>query len=237
MTLLISMVTRNGIFMIADSLEVGDNGNHFFTIGNIEKLSRIKGFNVVLSFWGTIEISTKNFSLINELNKFESTLTNNENVDTISEKIKDYFENLNILDETDSLGFHICGYVNGKPQIHHVHHIPNFYHNKFINEDSTHEYGGQPRELDYPILFNGDNKIPNLIINLIKITGTSVNYKEFSNEQSKKFLIFLMDTAIRLQIFSSDSLQYGELLSYPLLFSELTENNVYIERISDIYRH
>ncbi len=233
MTLLISMVTRSGIFMIADSLEVEDTIGGVKPVGTIDKLDRVENLDVVLSFWGTIANPTKNFELMDELRNFEEILEENDNVLTVAAKIKDYFENLAILDENDYLGFHICGYIDDTPYIHHVHHIPSFRNNEFNNEDSKQEFCGESRVLEYPILFNGDNKIPNLIVNLIVPFNDQIRYWDFNNEKAKNFLIFLMDTAIKLQKYSSRSLTLGNLIDYPLRFCEITSKNIRLEIIKN----
>ncbi len=225
------MATKLRIFMIADSLEVEDTIRGVTPIGKIDKLDRVDNIDVVLSFWGTIANPTNNFVLIDELRNFEETLEENDNVLTVSEKIKTYFEELAVLDHEDNLGFHICGYIDNKPHIHHVHHIPSFRNNEFNNEDSKREFCGRPRFLSYPILFNGDNKIPNLIVNLIGRFNDRIRYGDFDNEKAKNFLIFLMDTAIKLQRYSSSSLTLGNLIDYPLRFCEITSENIRLEII------
>ena len=92
--------------MIADSLEVRNVGNGVRRVGDIEKFDRVANPDVVLSFWGTVAIPEKDFQLEVELGKFEDSLNEKDDVLTVSEKLKDYFEDLAILDENDNLGFH-----------------------------------------------------------------------------------------------------------------------------------
>ena len=233
MTLLITMSTKSGIFMIADSLEVEDINGRVTPAGKIDKLDRVNNLDVILSFWGTLTNPTKNFNLIEELKKFEANLINDDNVLTVASKIKNYFEKLDILDDDDNLGFHICGYVGVEAYIHHVHHISRFRKSQFKNEDSKREFRDSPRYIGHPILFNGDNKIPNLFINLLGYLHDRVVYADFDRQQAKEFLIFLMDTAIRLQRFSNNSLTSGILIDYPLRFCEINEENIYIEKIQN----
>ena len=178
------MATKAGIFMIADSLEVEDIIGGVIPAKKIKKLDRVANLNVVLSFWGTTENSVNNFNLIDELEHFETI--------TVSKKIKNYFEELAILDEDDNLGFHVCGFIGEKAYVHHVHHIIGFEENYFRNEDSTKEFHGGERFIEYPILFNGENIIPNLFVNLIRLFNDQIIFSEFSRKQSKKFLIFLI---------------------------------------------
>ncbi len=227
------MATQFGIFMIADSLVVENIEGGVTAAGRIEKLDRVANINVALSFWGITENPTNNFNLIDELRHFENTLTEDDNVLTVSEKIKNYFEELAILDDIDNLGFHICGYIGDQAHVHHVHHLKGFENNHFKNEDSKQEFQDRERFIEYPILFNGDNKIPNLFVNLIGIFNDQIVYNEFNRTQAKEFLIFLMETAIRIQNFSHTSLNYGNLLGYPLRFCEITKDNILIEVIQN----
>ena len=219
--------------MIADSLEVEDIGERVSRVGIIDKLDRVINLDIVLSFWGTTENSSKNFILVDELRKFEKELEDDDNVLTISEKLKDYFEELDVLEDHDNLGFHICGYIGDKAHIHHVHHISSFEKNQFKNEDSKQEFHGAVRYIEYPILFNGDNKIPNLIINLIGVFNDRIKYEDFSSDQAEKFLIFLMETAIRLQNFSSNSLTSGILIDYPLKFCAINTEDIRMKEIRE----
>ena len=212
--------------MIADGLEVEDIGERVTPVGTIEKLDRVHNLDVALSFWGTTENSSKNFNLLDELRNFENELEGDDNILTVSKKIKDYFEELDILEDHDNLGFHICGYIGDIAHIHHVHHISSFERNRFRNEDSKQEFHTVVRYIDYPILFNGDNKIPNLIINLIGVFEDRIKYEDFSGEQAEEFLIFLMETAIHLQNFSSNSLTSGILIDYPLRFCVMNKDNI-----------
>jgi len=83
----------------------------------------------------------------------------------------------------------------------------------------------------FQLLFNGDNRIPNLVVNLIGYVNDRIIYEDFDRKQAKDFLKFLMDTAINLQRFSSKSLLLGALIDYPLLYCEVTKEKIYIERI------
>jgi len=134
------MSTKEGMYMIADGLEVEDIGGRVTPVGPIEKLNRVNHLDVVLSFWGTTEKSSKNFNLLDELNNFENELEDDDNVLTVSEKLKDYFEELDILEDQDNLGFHICGYIGDNAHIHHVHNISSFERNRFRNEVSKQEF-------------------------------------------------------------------------------------------------
>lgn len=225
------MATKAGIFMIADSLDIEDIRGGVTPAGKIEKLYRVKNLNVALSFWGTTKNHVKGFDLTEELKKFDATLKDEDNVVTVSNKIKDYFEKLDFLEDDDNLGFHICGYIGEEAHIHHVHHIISFPNNHFKNEDSKQEFEGQPRYIEYPILFTGDNRIPNLVVNLIGHFNDRIIYEDFDRQQAKDFLTFLMDTAFKLQRFSSTSLLLGALIDYPLIYCEITKENIYIEQI------
>lgn len=75
-------------------------------------------------------------------------------------------------------------------------------------------------------MFNGDNKVPHLFVNGLQPLADSIEYHKLSEEDAKGFLIFLMDTAIRLQQFSNDSRTRGKLIDYPLMYCKVTGENV-----------
>ena len=102
------MAAKAGIFMIADSLEVEDIIGGVIPAKKIKKLDRVANLNVVLSFWGTTENSVNNFNLIDELEHFETILKEEDNTLTVSKKIKNYFEELAILDEDDNYETQFC---------------------------------------------------------------------------------------------------------------------------------
>ena len=78
-----------------------------------------------------------------------------------------------------------------------------------------------------------DNKIPNLIINLIGVVKDRIKYEDFNSDQAEEFLIFLMETAIRLQNFSSNSLTSGILIDYPLRFCAINKENIKMKEIRE----
>lgn len=106
--------------------------------------------------------------------------------------------------------------------------------NRFKNEDSAQELHGKKRFIKYPILFNGDNVIPNLFVNFMGLFNDQIVFTEFNSKQAKEFLIFLMETAIKLQYFSHKSLKFGKVIGYPLRFCEITKDNIRIEKIQKI---
>lgn len=232
MTLLITMCTKNGIFMIADSLEVEEVNGKDEPSRIIDKIKKFKEINVILSFWGTTKNLSNNFDLIKSLNEFEKRLNDADNVLTVSNKIKIFFEELKVLENDDNLGFHICGYIGDEGHFHHVHHTTNLDKNQFINEDCKKEYNRQKKYLEYPIIFNGDNIIPNIFINIISYFNDKIEYKTFDSKKAREFLLFLMDTAIKLQNFSSRSLTFGKLIDYPFLFYEIYKNEIKNEKIN-----
>ena len=246
MTLLITMVTKKGIFMIADSLIVRDNNGLNVADTNMEKIIVFEEPKVSLSFWGTICNPNVNFDLSKELEEIKGEFTQNDTPITISKKLKSHFEKSKFMEYDDQLGFHVCGYANGTPYLHHVFHETWLGDNEFIDENAKSEFH-QPlanqsgkvcsfqrvyKDNEFPMLFNGDNKIPNLIINGIRFFQDKVDYPNFDKNKAKEFLIFLMATAIKLQEYSEISSNCGKLIGYPLMLCHLSPTKITKEFIS-----
>ncbi len=213
MTLLISMCTKNAMYMISDSKIIGEDYEH---VSNKKKYLMLKKNNAGITFWGLFKNSEKDFDLDKELTIFQSKIKDNDNVHIISEKLKTHFESLNKLGGEYRLGFHVAGYFDDKPVLKHIFHETWLKKDEFINEDCTLEYHQRvstdpnikiigykrfEKKDDFPILFNGDNSLPNIILNGIQIYKDYINYWDFSETDAVDFLKFLMSTAINIQKF------------------------------------
>jgi len=247
MTLIVSMCTKNGIFMIADSLIIDDYGRRYEPTSYIEKIIIFEDNNIALSFWGTIKNGATNFDMQSELIEFKKKVSKEDNIFTISEKLKSHLEALKPLDSEDELGFHLAGYYDDKPILKHLFHTLWLKQNQFIDETSNYEYY-QPlsndkntiiigfkrikREQQFPMLFNGENSIPNLIVNGILAYKDSIKYEDFDKEEAKKFMLLIMNTAIRLQDFRKHFKDNGKLMDYPLTFCGVYRDKVDIEYIN-----
>lgn len=237
MTLIISMCTRIAVYMIADSLITEDYKGMNIRADTMEKIYSFDDNIVLLGFWGTTKNIAKNYDLKNVLDSFQKVINKEDNILTIAEKLKNLFKDLKVLENDDELGFHLCGYIENIQYLHHVFHSLSLNNNDFINEDCKREYhrGYQTdlRDLEFPIIFNGDNKIPNIFINLLRAFGDIIDYKNFERERAKEFLKFMMEIAIKLQKFSNYSGEFGKLIDYPLFLYEIKNNGEIVkERIS-----
>lgn len=236
MTLIISMCTKSAIYMIADSLITEDYKGRNIPSDKMEKIYSFEDNNVLLGFWGTTKNDTKNYDLMEELDSFKNSINEDDSILTIAEKLKNYFKDLKVLENDDELGFHLCGYIDNIQYFHHIFHSKSLKSNDFINEDCKREYhyGYRTlvRNLEYPIIFNGDNKIPNILINLLRTFGDKIDYQNFEKERAKEFLKFMMVIAIKLQEFSDYSVRLGKLIDYPLLLCEIKDGEIVKERIT-----
>ena len=235
MTLTITMCTPGAIYMITDSLMV-DYYSPDTTNSNspIEKTKVFQKQKILLSLWGTT--GGDDFNLFKELEKIEEKLSDTDGIDSVSEKIKIHFEKIKVLDSEDELGFHLAGYSNNHVRLNHVFHTQWLKQNQFINEDCTREchaavssdpsaqiIGFKRTAINntYPILFNGDNKIPNLLLNGFRAYGERLNYPQFDEKSAKEFLILMMDTAINMQVYS----QKKGIIGYPLMLSKISQQD------------
>lgn len=79
-----------------------------------------------------------------------------------------------VIRKGESCGFHVAGYLESKPRLRHVFHER--WHNagEFVIEDCHREFHNPPygdrvvraREEQSPVLFNGDNFVANVLINI-----------------------------------------------------------------------
>lgn len=237
MTLIISMCTEKGIHMIADSLVIDENEHgQRKAMFNIEKIKVLKESKTAFSFWGTVENDQTGFSLSNELEKLNPQLENFKQFYEVTPELARHFEKIKLLDADDRLGFHVATFMHGVPELHHVFHETFLQRNQFLNEDSTKEtHIGLTKtlgfkkisiNLPYPMLFNGDNRVPNLFMNNLQWLESSIEYHKLNETEAGYFLKFLMDTAINLQTFSKEYRELGKLIDYPLMYCKLTKEGV-----------
>ena len=229
--------------MVSDQKVTFDTG-YYENNGTIKKTISLNN-KCVSSFWGLLK--KDGFDLMQELNNFKNKITDSDDVHTISEKLKTHFEGLKILDSDDELGFHLAGYVGNEPALKHVFHVVWLKENQFLNEYSNYEshsplsnneqqvvigYQKNKFKLEFPILFNGENSLPNIIINGIMLYRDRINYFDFSEAEAKNFLILMINTAINLQQFREHFQEReGTLISYPLTFVKIKPNNIINEEI------
>lgn len=237
------MCTKIGGFTIADSLITNQS---LKKSRNVEKIVKLND-NCWLSYWGTV--SNSNFKWEESLKEFKKQIKNEESVNSISEKIKEFFEFEKFLNEKEELGFHVLGYENDTLKLRHIFHTKFIEEdNLFINEDTHKEFhnpltpegGGYQKWYHnkiYPMLFNGDYRLPNLIMNGLNVFKDSVRYENFDKDKSERFLIFLMKTAIELQNYSAANTK-GSLVDYPLMLNAITKTRIppkFVNRNGEVF--
>jgi len=246
MTLIISMCTKSGIYLIADR-KLTKHSDIYENAGEIQKIIKLNN-KVVLSFWGSYELKG-NKNVTDLISDFKRKISNGEGIEIISEKLKNFLENQNLLEFDDELGFHLVGYdIDNKPCLKHVFHTEWLQQNKFIDEDSRFSYH-LPLSTDknihmigykeisinnpFPILFNGENSLPNLIINGVKLYQDSIDYEEFDKTEAKDFLKNILDWAIELEKFRKHFKEWrGIIIGYPLDFCSIQPDEIIIEEIT-----
>ncbi len=245
MTLIVSMCTKSGIYMIADR-KLTRHSDVYEDAGETSKIIELND-KVVLSFWGTYELRIgENVKKL--LSDFKKQIQDGEKIEVISEKLKKFLENKNLLDFDDELGFHLIGYdLENKPCLKHVFHTKWLQQNQFINEDSrfnyhepltknegVHAVGHKLISIDnpFPVLFNGENSLPNLIINGMKLYQDSICYWDFKENESKEFLLNILDWAIKLEKFRKHFKDMkNSIINYPLDFCSVKLSEIKIDEI------
>ena len=233
MTLIISMCTKNGIYTISDSKLTNEYENAGSTTKTI-----ILNEHVALSFWGTYKFN-ENDTITTLIEEFKKKINQTDKIERVSEELQKFWQNKELLDYEDQIGFHLIGYDSeDKPCLKHVFHDIWLQKNQFINEDSRFEYHqGFANEKEgvhqlgyrkiainkqFPILFNGENSLPNLIINGVGIYQDSINYWEFSEKEAREFLANILDWAIKLSKFRNYFKEKKNgIVDYPLTFCKI----------------
>jgi len=139
---------------------------------DVKKIYEFRGLNVGLSYWGKAGFQDR--TILQLLEEFErQSSRKSDDVDALAFKLTQYFQTISPkIAIGDRMGFHIAGYVENAPKLRHVFHES--WHNagEFTNEDCHVEYHIYPgnkvsykERKDYPVLFNGDNLIANMLFN------------------------------------------------------------------------
>jgi len=92
MTLIISMCTKSGIYLIADR-KLTKHSDIYENAGEIQKIIKLNN-KVVLSFWGSYELKG-NKNVTDLISDFKRKISNGEGIEIISEKLKNFLENQN----------------------------------------------------------------------------------------------------------------------------------------------
>lgn len=134
---------------------------------DVAKVHGFRGTDIGVSYWG--------LPILDQLLIVESQLTKGENINGVSEKLREHFEKIKPK-ISGTMGIHVAGYVDGLPRLRHVFHQSWHRLGEFTNEDCHSEYHLQYGALsgskvsyreskEYPVLFNGDNLVANALFN------------------------------------------------------------------------
>ncbi len=208
MTVVFSIITKDGIVMAADR-KISKIENHRLEgIGSKDKIIILDEYKIGVSYWGLATLDNK--PIKEHIDKILSQLDGSLiDVDIFSEKCKSYFEQFT---PPYLMGLHVAGYVGERPKLRHV-----FYNNQsknFINEESNMEFHDQEgsriphtQEEEYVqfiALFNGENQIIEKI--LIKLpqeggSGLAIDFDKLSVEEAIELAKLLITTTIYIQSF------------------------------------
>lgn len=179
MTATLTLSCSEGIVLAADRriTLVDGNGNVSGYEDNVDKIFKFSALPIGASYWGLASFGSD--TILDRLDKFEKTqVTCNDDVNTVSEKLKRYLESFTPKIE-GSMGIHLAGFCrNGNnvyPQLRHVFHVSWHRIGEFTNENSNQEYhlpDGTKRSFKYDpfiALFNGDNAIANAFFNFLPV--------------------------------------------------------------------
>jgi len=175
MTSTLTLSCPEGIVFATDRriTRVDKDGNIKKYQDNIDKIYKFSKVPIGASYWGLATVNSR--TMLGHFKRFEETnVASKDDVNSISEKLKNYLESLKI---EDSMGVHLAGYCRNDdelyPQLRHVFHTSWHLSGEFTNENSNQEYhleDGTKRVYCYEpfiALFNGDNAIANAFFNFL----------------------------------------------------------------------
>lgn len=201
MTLLITMATKSGIVMGADSkISMWDPNKKIFIPNQsyANKIISMQDHHMAVSFWGLLDIHLKSDNctirrhLIDNIFKdFSATLSKADDIDIVSKKFRDYLNNTLDFSKLNDFpfGVHMAGYIsengNRKPKIRHVCLSPGDNKDpdqkdpsKFKSNDESNNCSEPP----YAMVFNGFYYIVNALVNWIRLYHSDI-YSMFSPKQ------------------------------------------------------
>lgn len=219
MTLVVTMATKSGIVMGADSKISMWNPEtkKFLTPQSLDamKIIPMEAQHMAASFWGQLDIHLKSNNrsgivrknLINDIfPDFVATLSDDDNVDSVSEKFRDYinasvdFSRLEVF----AFGIHMAGYVeeDGRkcPKVRHVCLSPN--DDKDPQQKDPSKFKNNNESLNsvnpqYAMVFNGFYFIVDALINWVSINyGDSYsmfNPQKMNNPQAIRCVNYLIN--------------------------------------------
>jgi len=214
MTSTISIVHPDGIVLGADRLIKYRMKEDVYSSRAAQKIFLSEKTNCGISFWGTL-FWQRGVEEREEVTDFlaefdEKELDSSDSIGKVASKLKEKLETIQPgIRKGEKCGFHIAGYsqVNGKPRLRHLFH--EYWHSTgaFTDEDCHKEYhdiyGNTVKfrlKRPYPVLFNGDNFIANVLINMgrsLRIPYIRIIPKLLSLEECIELTALVISTSIR----------------------------------------
>lgn len=237
MTLIITMLNKKGVWLASDTWVTKKVNEKNVLSRYVEKTIPINK-KTAISFW-TDSMKINGKSIENHLRKKKRSLKS-KNINEIGFFLKHYFEKLNIEKDT---GFHIAGFIDEKPKLFHLFHTKNLEKGEFILEDThkcIHNLMKDPfgrtvfgrifrqKEEPYTILFNGDFRTTTLIVNGLRQfhEQSGIKYELLNEDDSRNFLLQMMDIAINIQKLSEPTRSKGAIIGYPLKITNLSDSGI-----------
>ncbi len=134
-----------------------------------------------------------------------------------------------------SMGMHLAGYKDKTPKLHHIFHEGWYGKGQFTNEDCHKEYhfpsGDKVLYKDYnkyPILFNGDNLIANVLLNYIpRIQGCMIFPEQLKLDDCTNLAEMIISTSInRLNYYFSPLMKHNKIpktIAYPIYITTINQ--------------
>ena len=236
MTIVFTIITKDGIVMSADRKISRLQNNHIENIDSRDKIIVLECQKIGISYWGLATLNNKQIK--DHINEVMKRFNNHEeiNVDTFSEKCKAYFEQF---EPPCPMGLHIAGYVNGKPKLRHLFHEQWHDKKEFTNEESNIEFhDGLGRRIPHKrreeyinliSLFNGENQIISNILNILPQLGGlnfAIDFEKLSLTDAIELSKLLITTTIYIQNFLKVYRRVGTTCGNGLDIITIKENEI-----------
>ena len=176
--------------------------------------------NAGISFWGLANYGgTRGIDFLKEFD--ENNLSSNDFIDEIASKLKQKLEAITPKIKK-RCGFHVAGYSKStqKPKLRHVFHENWHDDGEFTNEDCHKEYhdsiGNRVSyryEKDFPVLFNGDNFIANVLFNFAKLVRPNIRIipRKLSLKECAEVVALIISTSINRLDYYFDLTKYEKI--------------------------
>lgn len=200
MTIVLTISKEEWIVVASDRKITTKDNDNIVDVDSRDKIIPFVEDHLLTAYWGLARI--EEVTVNTHLTTVKESFNSGEiiDVDTFSEKCKDYFEALDI---RIPMGI-ICGFKDNRPKVRHVFH--EHYHDPhdFINEETNilmHDTEGNPiyhtdghDYIDKIYLYNGENEVIRLLLNELKKIYPNSNKLNFDYDFSR----FTIDDIINL---------------------------------------